>query len=75
MKNLEKSKLRIEIFDERVLELLLFRHNTRKGILHILFLCRRLRRRRILPVIICSPHLSFLSILRLLMVSIESNEI
>lgn len=49
--------------------------DTRKGILHIPFLCRRLGRRRILPVIICSPHLSFLSILRLLILCLVSNQI
>jgi len=70
---MEKSKLRIEIFDEWDPEFLLFRH--KKGILHIPFLCRGLGRRKILPGIICSLLLSFLSILRLLILCLVSNQI
>lgn len=67
---MEKSKLRIEIFDEWDRNCYYF--DTRKGILHTPFLCRGLGRRKILLGIICSLLyiLPFYSPLTYLMFSI-----
>lgn len=73
MKNMEKSKLRIEIFDEWDPELLLFRHKKR-NFTHP-FLVPRTRKTKNTPGIFCSLHLSFLSILRLLILCLVSNQI
>ena len=73
MKNMEKSKLRIEIFDEWDPELLLFRHKKR-NFTHP-FLVPRARKTKKTPGIFCSLHLSFLSILRLLILCLVSNQI